>query len=188
MRARGNSGWQNRLFEKLTFHAKYIPFGGELSGFFGGLSGHQGELRTAFLIRSGLKKEAFIGTGIVSAVAVDMSRLSIYGVTLFSKNFIVLQDQIRVRLIIAAILAALLDSFIGSRLIKKITMHTIKVIVGILLLLVAVVLGVGAVWFTGYSKRLKLILLSPPLANGNSGGSCNLFLSFAILLLFQTKS
>ena len=102
-------------------------------------------MRTAFLIRSGLKKEAFIGTGIVSAVAVDMSRLSIYGVTLFSKNFIVLQDQIRVRLIIAAILAALLDSFIGSRLIKKITMHTIKVIVGILLLLVAVVLGVGAV-------------------------------------------
>lgn len=36
---------------------KWIPLGGILSGFFGGLSGHQGALRTAFLIRAGLEKK-----------------------------------------------------------------------------------------------------------------------------------
>jgi uncharacterized membrane protein YfcA len=44
-------------------------------------------------------------------------------------------------LIVAAILVAFLGSFIGSRLVKKITMNTIKVIVGIVLLLLAVALG-----------------------------------------------
>ena len=34
------------VFEKLSFDPKYIPVGGTLSGFFGGLSGHQGALRT----------------------------------------------------------------------------------------------------------------------------------------------
>lgn len=50
---------------------------GALSGFFGGLSGHQGALRTAFLIRAGLPKEVFVGTMVVSAVVVDLSRLLI---------------------------------------------------------------------------------------------------------------
>lgn len=44
---------------KLNFDKKYIPLGGVLSGFFGGLSGNQGALRTAFLIRANLTKEAF---------------------------------------------------------------------------------------------------------------------------------
>ena len=64
---------------------KYIPLGGALSGFFGGLSGQQGALRSAFLIRTGLNKETFIGTSVVSAVVVDVSRLIVYGVTFFRK-------------------------------------------------------------------------------------------------------
>ncbi len=44
----------NPNFEKLAFNTRFIPLGGALSGFFGGLSGHQGALRTAFLIRTGL--------------------------------------------------------------------------------------------------------------------------------------
>ena len=32
----------NQRFEKLAFNPKYIPLGGALSGFFGGLSGQQG--------------------------------------------------------------------------------------------------------------------------------------------------
>ena len=62
-------------FEKISFDSKFIPLGGALSGFFGGLSGLQGALRTAFLSRAGLEKEAFIGTMVVSAVVVDVSRL-----------------------------------------------------------------------------------------------------------------
>lgn len=132
-------------FEKFSFDTKYLPLGGALSGFFGGLSGQQGALRSAFLIRTGLNKESFIGTSVVSAVVVDVSRLAVYGITFFSKNFAVLKNQVGIGLIVAAILVAFLGSFIGSRLIKKITMNTIKVIVGILLLLIAVALGSGLV-------------------------------------------
>ncbi len=132
-------------FEKLSFDMKYIPLGGALSGFFGGLSGQQGALRSAFLIRAGLNKEKFIGTSVVSAVVVDVSRLTVYGVTFFSKNFEILKNQVGIGLITAAILVAFLGSFIGSRMVKKITMNTIKVIVGIVLLLLAFALGSGLV-------------------------------------------
>ena len=135
----------NPQFEKLAFDTKYIPLGGAFSGFFGGLSGQQGALRSAFLIRTGLKKESFIGTSVISAVVVDVARLSIYGITFFSKNFAILQNRLGFGLITAAILVAFLGSFVGSRLIKKITMRAIQRIVGVMLLLLAVALGVGAV-------------------------------------------
>jgi hypothetical protein len=66
-------------FKKLEIEEKWLPLGGAISGFFGGLSGHQGALRSAFLIRAGMEKEAFIATGIVAAVIVDVSRLGTYG-------------------------------------------------------------------------------------------------------------
>jgi len=132
-------------FDKLAFNPRYIPLGGALSGFFGGLSGQQGALRSAFLIRAGLKKESFIGTSVVSVVVVDIARLAVYGVTFFSKNFEILKNQVGLGLITAAILVAFLGSFIGSRLVKKITMRTIQLIVGVLLLLISIALGIGVV-------------------------------------------
>src|SRR5512136_392034 len=35
---------------KVSFDRKYLPIGGALSGFFGGLSGNQGALRSPFLL------------------------------------------------------------------------------------------------------------------------------------------
>lgn len=65
-------------FKTIALPPKYIPLGGVLSGFFGGISGMQGALRSAFLIRLGLSKEAFIGTGVVVAVFIDFARLGVY--------------------------------------------------------------------------------------------------------------
>ncbi len=132
-------------FDKLSFDPKYIPVGGTLSGFFGGLSGHQGALRTAFLIRIGLPKDVFIGSMVVSAVAVDVSRLIVYGSTFFSRDFSILAERGGVGLVVAGSLAAFLGAFIGSRLLKKITMRTIQTIVGFMLLLLAAALGTGVV-------------------------------------------
>jgi len=39
-------------FKHFSFDRKYLPLGGILSGFFGGLSGNQGALRSAFLVKS----------------------------------------------------------------------------------------------------------------------------------------
>ncbi len=63
-------------FAALAIPPRYLVVGGLLSGFFGGLSGNQGAFRSAFLIKSGLGKEAFVATGVVSAVIVDSVRLA----------------------------------------------------------------------------------------------------------------
>ncbi len=132
-------------FEKLSFDPKFIPVGGTLSGFFGGLSGHQGALRTAFLIRLGLPKDVFIGSMVVSAVVVDVSRLIVYGSTFFSRDFSLLAERGGVGLVVAGSLSAFLGAFIGSRLLQKITMRAIQTLVGIMLLVLAVALGFGVV-------------------------------------------
>lgn len=125
-------------FRKLAFDRKYLPLGGVLSGFFGGLSGHQGAMRSAFLIKSGLTKEAFIGTGVLLAVIVDLSRMTVYAGLLDSAK--VLGNPAAV---IAATLAAFAGTFLGSRLVKKVTIRFLQVIVSALLLLVALGLGAG---------------------------------------------
>lgn len=133
----------NPRFKKLAFNPKLIPLGGVLSGFFGGLSGHQGALRTAFLIRAGLRKEAFIGTVVLSAISVDISRLTVYGTTFFSRNFEILRGKGGLELVIAGTLAAFSGAFIGSRLIEKITMRAIQSTVGVMLLMLGIALGAG---------------------------------------------
>lgn len=121
-------------FNKLSFERKYLPLGGLLSGFFGGLSGNQGALRSAFLIKTGLEKEAFIGTGTVSSVIVDIARLLVYGLSFYTVSF----GEIGSigGLVLAACLAAFLGAYIGARIVKKVTMRTLQIIVGGMLILV----------------------------------------------------
>jgi len=133
------------VFDRLAFSPRFIPLGGALSGFFGGLSGHQGALRTAFLIRAGLEKEVFIGTMVVSAVVVDISRLMVYGATFFSRDFATLKDQGGIGLVIAGSLAAFAGAFIASRFLKKITMRTIQIVVGVMLFLLSTAIGTGMI-------------------------------------------
>ncbi|MDP1746759.1 MAG: TSUP family transporter, partial [Bacteroidota bacterium] len=102
----------------LQFNQKYLPLGGLLSGFFGGLSGNQGALRTAFLIRANLSKEAFIATGVVIACLIDISRLTVY-----TKQIIGIGDQFNYTHIIAANLSAFLGAYIWNKLMKK---NTVK--------------------------------------------------------------
>lgn len=127
-------------FEKLSFDLRYLSAGGFISGFFGGLSGHQGALRSAFLIKLNLKKEIFIATGVVIACMIDVTRLSIYSTTIFSKEI-----GENSTLIIIAVVSAFVGAFIGSKLMKKITYHSVKIIVGAMLILISVGLGTGII-------------------------------------------
>lgn len=127
-------------FEKLSFEKKYLPLGGILSGFFGGLSGHQGALRSAFLIRGGLSKEGFIASGVVISCMVDLSRLSVY-----STHFLLQGIGDRWYLLISAVASAFLGAFTGNRLVKKITMRTVRIIVSIMFFGIAVGLGAGVI-------------------------------------------
>lgn len=127
-------------FEKISFEKKYLPLGGVMSGFFGGLSGHQGALRSAFLIKAGLSKEGFIGTGVVIACIVDITRISIYSSQLL---FTGISDNSI--LLLAAVISAFIGAFIGNRLVKKITMRVIQIIVSVMLFGIALGLGAGLI-------------------------------------------
>jgi uncharacterized membrane protein YfcA len=125
----------------MAFDRKYLPIGGLLSGFFGGLSGIQGALRSAFLIKAGLEKEAFIGTGTVSAVIVDVSRLLIYGLSFYTMK--ISQIESMSGIILAAIIAAFVGSFVGVRLMKKVTLQAVQIMVGVMLIIVGIGMATG---------------------------------------------
>ena len=125
-------------FAAISFGRKFLPVGGCISGFFGGLSGHQGAFRSMFLIKAGIGKEQFIATGVVLAVMVDVTRLLIYGWEASASPVNV--DKLLVGI---ATVAAFAGAFIGSRLIGKLTIRTIQLIVSALLVVVALGLITG---------------------------------------------
>jgi uncharacterized membrane protein YfcA len=128
---------------KMAFPPRLIPLGGALSGFVGGLSGHQGALRAAVLIRLGLSKEAFIGTAVLCAVAVDFVRLGVYGVS-FLRAPVAGGDGIW-PLILAGTIAAFAGSLIGNKLLKKVTLPSLHLFIGVMILLLALALAAGFV-------------------------------------------
>lgn len=127
-------------FNKLQFGREKLPIGGALSGFFGGLSGNQGALRTAFLIKAGLSKEAFIATAVVVSTLVDFTRLSIYA-TRFSKSG--LTDNLT--LVVSATLSAIIGAYIGNKLLKKVTLKFLQITIAIMLILISLALGLGLI-------------------------------------------
>jgi uncharacterized membrane protein YfcA len=120
--------------------AAWLPLGGLLSGFFGGLSGNQGAFRSAFLLGAGLSKEAFIATGVVLACLVDVSRLTVYA---GQAGSVMLAGH--PGLIAAATLSAFCGALAGRRLLRKVTIGFVRVLVGTMLLALSLSLCVGLI-------------------------------------------
>lgn len=116
----------------LSFPAQYASLGGLLSGFFGGLAGMQGALRSAFLIRTGLAKEWFVGTSAGIAFLVDVSRLGVYVPLLRAQS-----SELDYGLVAAAVLAALVGAALGNRYLPKVTLRAIRATVAGFLFVVA---------------------------------------------------
>jgi uncharacterized protein len=127
-------------FKNLEFKRDKLTIGGFLSGFFGGISGNQGALRSAFLLRCGLSKEGFIATGIAVACGVDITRLSVY-FTRFAK----LDLQKNGLLLVVAVLSAFLGAYLGSKALKKITLGFIQLAVTIMIFVLSLMLGLGII-------------------------------------------
>lgn len=125
-------------FKKLQFGLEKLPIGGALSGFFGGLTGNQGALRSAFLIKAGLSKEAFIGTAVAVSTLVDFTRLGVYSTRFFQTG---LQENIPLVSIVT--LSAIAGAYVGNKLLKKVTLQFLQVTVAILLIVVSIALGAG---------------------------------------------
>lgn len=127
-------------FKKIQFGKNKLFLGGVLSGFFGGLSGIQGAIRSAFLIKAGLSKEAYIGTGVVIASLVDFTRLSVY-----ASRFAAASLSENLPLLLTAILAAMSGAYLGKRLLKKVTMRNVQILVAIMLICISIALGAGLI-------------------------------------------
>lgn len=111
-----------------------------LSGFFGGLSGHQGAFRSAFLVKADLAKEAFVATNAAIAALVDTSRIIIYGLT-----FNIALIEVQSTLIVLATIAAFLGVFLGTKLLKKVTIAFIQRLVATMLYLLGALLIAGII-------------------------------------------
>ena len=127
------------LFRKLTFSPRLLPLGGVLSGFFGGLAGMQGALRSAFLVKVGLSKEAYVATGAAVAFLIDVSRLSVYSALIREHH-----ADFDSALVSAAVLSALLGATVGNHHLRKMTVGSIQATVAVLLFVIAVGMISGA--------------------------------------------
>ncbi|QPD05977.1 MAG: putative membrane transporter protein [Candidatus Nitrospira kreftii] len=125
-------------FSKVSLDHKWLPLGGVISGFFGGLSGHQGAFRSMFLIKAGLEKEAFVATGVVLAVMVDIARMVIYGADISTQG-----HAVEWPLVIGASLSAFTGAYVGAKVLKKVTLRSVQLIVSGLLIVVGVGLIAG---------------------------------------------
>ncbi len=125
-------------FRDMSFGPQFLTLGGLLSGFFGGLSGMQGALRSAFLSRAGLSKEAFVASGVVIACLIDVSRLGVYSRSLLAEG-----AGLDYGLLGAAVSSAFVGALIGNRYLKKLTMQGVQRIVAVMLFAVAVGLVCG---------------------------------------------
>jgi uncharacterized membrane protein YfcA len=118
---------------------KYMPLGGLLSGFFGGISGHQGAFRSVFLTKTGLSKEEFIGTSNAISLIIDVTRITIYASTTFSFFLI---DDLTSHLIVGMAFA-FIGTYFGKKLLTKTTITGIQRAVGLLLIVYGVLFLVG---------------------------------------------
>lgn len=129
-------------FRRLEFDRRYLPLGGVLSGFFGGLSGHQGALRSAFLAKAGLTTERFVASNAAIGFLVDLTRISVYA-ALFTAVGGQVSDFSGWSLVITGAVSAFCGVLLGKRFLHKVKMTSIQTLVGLLLF------GVGLALVTG---------------------------------------
>jgi len=129
-------------FHDLEFDRRYLPLGGVLSGFFGGLSGHQGALRSAFLAKAGLTTERFVASNAAIGFLVDLTRISVY-VALFTAAGGHVSEFTGWPLVITGAVSAFCGVLLGKRFLHKVKMTSVQTLVGVLLF------GVGLALVSG---------------------------------------
>jgi len=111
--------------------------GGALSGFFGGLVGNQGGIRTAAMLGFEVDKRQFVATTTAVALMIDMARVPVYLVT---------DMAALARLwptITIATLGVVIGTLFGERLLARVPEQRFRMVVGILLLLLGMSFLIG---------------------------------------------
>jgi hypothetical protein len=128
-------------FQTLGAPPRVMPLGGLLTGFIGGLTGQQGAFRSIFLLRAGLPPGAFIATGVMIAILVDVSRLATYA-TAFTSSGIDPAGR-EGMLVLVGTFSAFAGAFVATRRIEKMTIGSVRNAVAGLMLLIGFALALG---------------------------------------------
>jgi uncharacterized protein len=112
---------------------------GFVSGFFGGLVGEQGGIRSVALLNFEVEKEAFIATATATALIVDAVRMPVYFLTQSS------QVSQFLPFLIFSSAAVIAGTFAGNMLLKKIRESSFKRIVSFLILSLGLILLIIAI-------------------------------------------
>jgi hypothetical protein len=124
---------------------RLLPLGGLLAGFFGGLSGHQGALRAAFLSPLRLTPTQFTATQALLGLMVDVTRLIVYAVTFLAAGSTSTTPSIPWDLVAFATAGALGGAIAGRALLPKVTLERLHLLTGVLLVGVGTALALGIV-------------------------------------------
>lgn len=130
-------------FQRLRAPSRVMPLGGLLTGFFGGLTGQQGALRSIFLLRSDLTAGSFIATGVMVAILVDLSRLATYAASFSSVGLNAAGRE--GTMILVGTLSAFLGAFIAACRLHKVTNGAIRYSVVALMLVIGMALAAGLI-------------------------------------------
>jgi len=116
------------FIDRMRFGRRTAWIAGALSGFFGGLVGNQGGIRSAALLGFQIKKEALIATATAIALIVDGARMPVY-LAVETRGILSAWP-----LIVIAIAGALLGTFWGVRLLRRIPEQIFRKLLYILIL------------------------------------------------------
>ena len=113
---------------------------GLVSGFFGGLVGEQGGIRSIALLNFDVEKEAFIATATATALIVDAVRMPVYFITQFSQvsHFLII--------LILSCFSVFAGTIVGTLILKRIPEKSFKQIVSLLILFLGIfLLAIGMI-------------------------------------------
>jgi uncharacterized membrane protein YfcA len=118
--------------QRWRFHGGVAWLAGAASGFFGGLVGNQGGIRSAALLGFDLNRDQFVATATAIALMVDAARMPVYVVAE--------RDQVAAiwPVVLAATVGVVAGTVGGGRLLARVPERRFRQIVGILLLCLGV--------------------------------------------------
>ena len=118
--------------QRWRFHGSVAWIAGALSGFFGGLVGNQGGIRSAAMLGFDLPKERFIATATAIALVVDAARMPVYIAVEGAQVLAILP------LVLIATAGVVIGTLAGARLLTRVPERRFRQVVAAVILLLGV--------------------------------------------------
>jgi len=127
------------FIDRMRFGRRTAWVAGALSGFFGGLVGNQGGIRSAALLGFQIQKEALVATATAIALIVDGARMPVY-MAIEAKGVLSAWPML-----VVAVAGALVGTFWGVRLLRQIPEQLFRRLLYLLILALGIYMVVHGI-------------------------------------------